>query len=59
VETTARDASERGYEVYQIHDAQTDYDDVTHEASLFSSRGVCGGAIYDTDTFLEIVMHSI
>ena len=59
VETTARDASDRGYDVYQIHDAQADYDDMTHEASLFSSRGVCGGAIYDTDSFLELVMRII
>jgi len=59
VETTARDASDRGYEVYQIHDAQADYDDMTHEASLFSSRGVCGGAIYDTESFLELIMMSI
>ena len=59
VETTARDASDRGYDVYQIHDAQADYDDMTHEASLFSSRGVCGGAIYDTDSFIELVMQLI
>jgi nicotinamidase-related amidase len=59
VETTARDASDRGYDIYQIHDAQADYDDMTHEASLFSSRGVCGGAIYDTDSFLELIMHPI
>lgn len=59
VETTARDASDRGYEVYQIHDAQADYDDMTHEASLFSSRGVCGGSIYDTDSFLELIMQAI
>ncbi len=59
VETTARDASDRGYEVYQIHDAQADYDDMTHEASLFSSRGVCGGSIYDTESFIEMIMISI
>lgn len=55
VETTARDASDRGYEVFQIDDAQADYDEIVHEASLYSSRGVCGGAIYDTDSFLEIL----
>ncbi|HNX22882.1 MAG TPA: isochorismatase family cysteine hydrolase [Spirochaetota bacterium] len=56
VETTARDASDRGYEVFQIHDAQADYDEVVHEASLYSSRGVCGGAIYDTESFLELIL---
>lgn len=56
VETTARDASDRGYEIFHIDDAQADYDETAHEASLYSSRGVCGGMIYDTDSFLEIVM---
>jgi nicotinamidase-related amidase len=56
VETTARDASDRGYEVFQIHDAQADYDEMTHEASLYSSRGVCGGAIYDTVSFIELIL---
>jgi len=56
VETTARDASDRGYEVFHIHDAQADYDDMVHEASLYSSRGVCGGAIYDTESFLELIL---
>ncbi len=59
VETTARDASDRGYNIYQIHDAQADYDEMVHEASLYSSRGVCGGAIYDTDSFLELMVESI
>jgi len=56
VETTARDASDRGYEILQIDDAQADYDELVHQASLYSSRGVCGGTIYDTDSFLELVM---
>jgi ureidoacrylate peracid hydrolase len=51
VETTARDASDRGFNVMQIFDAQADYDLNTHEASLFCSRGVCGGLIYSTDDF--------
>jgi nicotinamidase-related amidase len=54
VETTARNASDRGYEVYHVHDAQADYDEMVHEASLYSSRGVCGGAIYDTDSFINL-----
>lgn len=55
VETTGRDASERGFDVIQLHDAQADYDEITHNASLLSSRGVCGGALYDTELFLEML----
>lgn len=55
VETTGRDASERGFDIIQLHDAQADYDEITHNASLLSSRGVCGGALYDTDLFLEMI----
>ena len=55
VETTGRDASERGFDVIQLHDAQADYDEITHNASLLSSRGVCGGALYDTALFLEMI----
>ncbi len=56
VETTSRDASDRGYEVFHIEDAQADYDETVHEASLYSSRGVCGGSIYDTKSFIELVI---
>ncbi|HPS57951.1 MAG TPA: isochorismatase family cysteine hydrolase [Spirochaetota bacterium] len=55
VETTGRDASERGFEIIQLHDAQADYDEITHNASLLSSRGVCGGALYDTALFIEMI----
>ena len=55
VETTARDASDRGYSVIHINDAQADYDELTHNASLLSSRGVCGGALYDTSIFIEMM----
>lgn len=55
VETTGRDASERGFDIIQLHDAQADYDEITHNASLLSSRGVCGGALYDTALFLEMI----
>jgi nicotinamidase-related amidase len=55
VETTARDASDRGYDIFHVHDAQADYEEMVHEASLYSSRGVCGGAIYDTESFLELI----
>ncbi|MBN2079448.1 MAG: cysteine hydrolase [Spirochaetes bacterium] len=45
VETTARDASERGYRVIHIEDAQADYDEMIHSYSLIASQGVCGGFI--------------
>ncbi|HPJ38918.1 MAG TPA: isochorismatase family cysteine hydrolase [Spirochaetota bacterium] len=53
VETTARDASDMGIDVIHIEDAQADYDESTHMASLYSSRGVCGGDIYSTGVFIE------
>lgn len=52
VETTARDASERGYSIVLLEDAQTDYDELTHLSSLLSSRGVCGGNVMTTDEYL-------
>lgn len=55
VETTARDASDKGFKVYHLHDAQADYDEMVHEASLYCSRGVCGGDIFDTDSFIEFI----
>ncbi len=53
VETTARDASDRGFEIVQIEDAQADYDEITHQAALYSSRGVCGGEILSTDEYIN------
>jgi len=53
VETTARDASDRGFDVINIFDAQSDYDEETHNASIFASQGVCGGNILLTEDFLE------
>ncbi|MBU0928766.1 MAG: cysteine hydrolase [Spirochaetes bacterium] len=49
VDTTARDASERGFIVVHAEDAQADYSDDEHEASLFASRGVCGGHVVDSE----------
>lgn len=43
VDTTARDASDRGINVIHIEDAQADYDEIGHTSSLYSSQGVCGG----------------
>jgi len=53
VETTARDASDRGFDIVHIADGQVDYDEVSHNASLISSRGVCGGEIYDAAEFIS------
>jgi nicotinamidase-related amidase len=55
VETSARDASDRGLDVFHIHDAQADYSEGSHNASLYSSRVVCGGLIYDTDSFIKLL----
>ena len=53
VETTARDASDRGFTVIHVEDAQADYNELLHNSSLFVSRGVCGDNIYSTDFFIE------
>lgn len=53
VETTARDASERGYEIVHIEDAQADYDEQMHYASLYASQAVCGGDVRSTLEFLK------
>ena len=53
VETTARDASDNGYSIIHIEDAQADYRDQEHLYSLFSSTSVCGGWVTDTASFLE------
>lgn len=51
VDTTARDASDRGYRILHIEDAQADYGEDEHYASLFASRGVCGGLILTSEEF--------
>ena len=53
VETTARDASDHGFNVLMIEDAQADYEATLHEISLFCSRAVCGGQVWSTARFLE------
>ena len=53
VETTARDASDYGYTTTHIHDAQADYDELTHNSSLYSSQAVCGGKIVETASFFR------
>ncbi len=51
VDTTARDASDRGYAVVHVEDAQADYGSEEHYASLLASRGVCGGTILSSGEF--------
>ncbi|HOD14092.1 MAG TPA: isochorismatase family cysteine hydrolase [Spirochaetota bacterium] len=53
VETTARDASDRGYRVIQVEDAQADYDEASHIHSLCSSQGVCGGHVVSTGDIIH------
>jgi nicotinamidase-related amidase len=53
VETTARDASDRGFNIIHVEDAQADYDEITHASSLYSSRGVCGGVIKSADEIIN------
>lgn len=52
VETTARDASDRGFGIVHLEDCQADYHEVSHRASLFASRSVCGGHVWSSEDFL-------
>ena len=49
VDTTARDGSDRGYSIVQIHDAQADYSEAVHQAALYASCGVCGANISSSE----------
>ncbi len=53
VETTARDAADRDFRIIHVDDAQADYSETSHRASLYSSQGVCGGQVRDTAPLLE------
>ncbi|MFC1669282.1 isochorismatase family cysteine hydrolase [Spirochaetota bacterium] len=55
VETTARDASEHGFKIIHLIDAQADYSEVAHSSSLISSQGVCGSNLFGTDSFINEV----
>lgn len=55
VETTARDASDRGFGIVHLEDCQADYHEVSHRASLFASRSVCGGHVWNCRDFLELL----
>ena len=52
VDTTARDASDRGYRIVHVGDAQADYSETSHRAALFASQGVCGGCITSTEEII-------
>ncbi len=53
VETTARDAADRGFVIVHAEDAQADYSEMTHRASLYSSHGVCGGRVVETGLIMD------
>jgi biuret amidohydrolase len=57
VETTARDGSERGFSIIHIQDAQADYEELLHRASLISSQGVCGGCILGAEQYCSYPPH--
>jgi nicotinamidase-related amidase len=52
VETTARDASDSGFSIIHLEDAQADYSQIRHDASLFASSMVCGGWVIDSAGFM-------
>jgi len=52
VETTARDASDHGFTVIHIEDAQADYTEKKHIMSLMTSAAVCGSWITETKPFI-------
>lgn len=54
VDTTARDASDRGYYVIHVEDAQADYSERSHHFSLYASQGICGGYVYSTSEVLDV-----
>ncbi len=55
VETTARDASDRGFGIVHLEDCQADYHETTHRTSLFASRSVCGGHVWSSQDFLGLL----
>ncbi|MBS1879478.1 MAG: cysteine hydrolase [Actinobacteria bacterium] len=56
VETTARDASDRGFQVVVVEDAVAELDEVAHEATL-RQIAMRFGRVWTTDETLETVSH--
>lgn len=52
VDTTARDAADRGYTVAHVEDAQADYEENIHHAALYSSQPLARGGICATEELL-------
>lgn len=53
VDTTARDGSDRGFSIVLVPEAQADYSEERHQASLYASCGVCGSNLCDTELIAE------
>ncbi len=47
VDTTARDASDRGFSVAFAEDCLADYTSEFHECALYAAMGVCGGHVHE------------
>lgn len=52
VDTTARDAADRGYTIVHVEDAQADYDETIHHAALYSAQPLARGGIFTTADLL-------
>jgi ureidoacrylate peracid hydrolase len=56
VDTTARQASDLGFEIAFIEDGLADYSYDSHLASLHASRGTCGGLIMTSDEVIATLL---
>jgi nicotinamidase-related amidase len=54
VETTGRDAADRGFQVVLVEDATAEYDEASHEATL-CQFAVRFGRVWTTDETLEVL----
>jgi len=52
VDTTARDAADRGYQIVHVEDGQTDYEETMHHAALYSAQPLARGGILSTEQLL-------
>lgn len=53
VDTTARDAADRGYGIVHVEDAQADYEETMHHAALYSAQPLARGGIVATAELLR------